>query len=273
MTIKFSLAQHTVPEWSPEEMIYNACRIGYDMVGIRMIRQGIPGECDYDMVKHPYLAKRAKEALDDTGIQIHDIDLASIGYGRKVSDYAPYLELAQSLGVQGVVSSIWMEEREIYLEEFAKLCDLANSFHLNVYLEFVTWASVYSLRQAKDILDTVRRPNAKILVDSLHYYRSRVQPWELEQCPRQWLDFMHLRDGPMLIPDEKEELIRTGRTQRLYPGEGAADHLGILRNMMEDKVIGLEIPHDLRRKQYGAYEYARRCLEQSNEYLQKNRIM
>lgn len=59
MAIQFSLAQHTVPAWSPAEMIYNASHLGYDMVGIRMIRQGIAGETDYDMVKQPRLAGSA----------------------------------------------------------------------------------------------------------------------------------------------------------------------------------------------------------------------
>ena len=76
-------------------MIYNAAHLGYDMVGIRMILQGIPGEADYDMVKQPRLVQLAQEALEQTGIRIHDIDLASIATGRPVAEYRPYLELAR----------------------------------------------------------------------------------------------------------------------------------------------------------------------------------
>lgn len=273
MAIRFSLAQHTVPDWSPAEMIYNAAHLGYDMVGIRMILQGIPGEADYDMVKQPRLVQLAQEALEQTGIRIHDIDLASIATGRPVAEYRPYLELARKLGCESVVSSIWTEDVGLYLNEFAKLCDIAAEYGLTVYLEFVTWASVHDLKTASNILDQVKRPNSKILLDSIHCYRSGVQAQEIGDYPLEWFDFMHLCDAPAPIPGNKEELIQTGRTQQLYPGEGAVDNRQILQHMSKDKVIGLEIPHDQRRNEYGAYEHARRCLESAKTYLRQTGIL
>lgn len=84
---------------------------------------------------------------------------------------------------------------------------------------------------------------------------------------------MHLCDAPAPIPGTREELIRTGRTERLYQGEGVIDNGEILQHMARNKVIGLEIPHDRRRNEYGAYEHARRCLESARTCLRKAGIL
>lgn len=142
MKIQFSLAQHTVPFWSPPEMIYHAASIGYDMVGIRIIRQGIAGEGNFDLVNDSRLMELTQEARKETGIQIHDIDLAMIDRKRDAADYEPALAAAKELGVKGVIASIWTNQMEVYLDQFSRLCDLAARYHLAVYLEYVTWASI-----------------------------------------------------------------------------------------------------------------------------------
>ncbi len=273
MKIQFSLAQHTVPFWSPPEMIYNAASIGYDMVGIRIIRQGIAEEGDFDLVNDSRLMELTKEALKETGIQIHDIDLAMIDRKRDVSDYEPALAAAKELGVRGVIASIWTNQMEVYLDQFSRLCDLAARYHLAVYLEYVTWASISNLQAAKAVLELVKKPNAKLLVDVLHHFRSQVTVEELEQCPEEWFELLHLCDAPMRIPDTQEELIETGRSKRLYVGEGAADIAGIARRMGRDAVFAIEIPHRRRMQELGAYEHAKRCLDTSKAYLREHSIL
>ena len=60
-----------------------------------------------------------------------------------------------------------------------------------------------------------------MVVDCLHFYRSRVQLHELEECPRSWFHYAHLCDCEAPIPTDEAALIHTGRAERLYPGEGA----------------------------------------------------
>ena len=70
------------------------------------------------------------------------------------------------------------------------------------------------------MLKEANRENAGILIDTLHFHRSRVALEELGRIPRSRLNFIHLCDAPGEIPATFEEMIVTAREERLYLGEG-----------------------------------------------------
>lgn len=267
MEISYSLAQHTVPFWTPPEMVYNARILGYDTVGIRAIRQHIPEEGNWDLVQNKELRKATRRAIQETGISIHDMDLAMIGSNCRVENYEPALEAAADLGIRGVVASIWTDQVSFYLEQFAKLCDLAAEYQMAVHLEYVAWSSVSTFCQAKGILQIVGRPNAKILIDTLHQFCSGKDLSNFKSIPGSWIGLVHLCDVPKRILESREDQLSLGRTGRLYPGEGDADLKGILQELSEPIVCALEIPNTLRRTQLGACEYARRCIEKTKKWI------
>jgi sugar phosphate isomerase/epimerase len=269
MSKEFSLAHLTVLGCPPPEMTYIAAMTGYDYVSIRPIYMGLPGEPNYDLANNKEMLKQTKTALRETGLGVHDIELAKIENGRNVKQYEPAIEVAAELGAKSVLSSIWTPDRNFYIEQFAELCDIANKYGLNVDLEFVTWASVFDLKGAADVLKTVNKDNAGIMVDTLHFYRSKVKLEELDEIPREWFHFAHICDGPKEIPTDKESLIYTGRDARLYVGEGAIDIASILDKLPQDTVYSIELPHIERVKEIGYAEHARRCLQTAKEYLAK----
>jgi sugar phosphate isomerase/epimerase len=122
-----------------------------------------------------------------------------------------------------VLSSIWGGEREYYIEKFAELCDLARPLGLTVDLEYVPIAAVRDLAGAVDVLRTIDRPNAGLMIDMHHIHRARDDPADLDALPRQWFHFAHLCDAPAEIPTERQEMIRILREARLYVGEGGID--------------------------------------------------
>jgi sugar phosphate isomerase/epimerase len=277
MSRKYSLAQLTVLHWSPPEMIYNAHLIGYDAVGIRPISMGVRGEHDFDLAKNKELFNLTKQAMDETGIKINDIELAKIADGIDTGRYESAFEAAAKLGVKDVISSIWTDNKGFYLEQFAKLCDLAAQYGIFVNLEFVTWAGIGTLSGVREVLDTVKKPNAAIFVDTLHFYRSRVKPEELDACPKKLFRFMHICDGPKAIPDPssptyKEDLIYTGRDARDYVGEGAIDIAEIVKKLPDSVLFSIELPHLGKVAKWGPVEHARRCLATAKDYMKKNRI-
>ncbi len=275
MAHKYSLAQLTVLGWAPPEMIYNAHTLGYDFVGVRSITMGVKGEHDYDISKNKELFDLTRRAIDETGVTINDIELAKIADGVDVRNYEGPFEAAARLGVKNVISSIWTDRTDFYLDQFATLCDLAAQYGITVNLEFVTWASVRTLSQARDVLRLVDRKNAGIMVDTLHLYRSRVDPAELDDCPKGLFHMVHICDGPKDIPDwnDKESLIHTGRDERFYVGEGAIDIADIVNRLPEDVVFSIELPHLVRERNWGPMEHAKRCLSTSKAYMEKNGIL
>ena len=266
MKQEFSLAHLTVLGCAPPEMIYIAARAGYDYVSIRPIYMGLPGEPNYALAEKRELLRQTETALKATGVRLHDIELARIFDGVDVNSYLPAMQVAAELGGKAVLSSIWSGEREYYIEKFAELCDLARPLGLTVDLEYVPVAAVRDLASAVDVLRTIDRPNAGLMVDMHHVHRARDNPAALDELPREWFHFAHLCDAPAEIPTDRQEMIRIMREARLYVGEGGIDIAAILEHV-PPCVYSIELPNKARHEEFGYAEHATRCLETLKAYL------
>ena len=158
-----------------------------------------------------------------TGVGLLDIEVARIIKEAKPRDYLPALEAAAELGGRHVLSSAWCDDRPYILEFFSELCALAQPFGLTVDLEFVTWSGVRTLDEAVEVVKEARCPNAGIVVDTLHFDRCHAELEKLSALPREWFHFAQISDAPASYSTEREELIRIGRAERLYLGEGGID--------------------------------------------------
>jgi sugar phosphate isomerase/epimerase len=262
----FSLAYLTVLGCPPPEMTYIAARAGYDYVSIRPIYLGLPGEPNYSLTTNQEIFKHTKKALADTGIKIHDIELARVTDEIDPKTYLPVFEMSAELGATNVLSSIWTSNRNIYLEKFAEICDLAKPLGLKVDLEYVPIAGVKDLAGAVDVLKNVNRGNAGLMIDAHHFQRAKDKVEDLDALPREWFHFAHLCDAPAEIPTEREEMIRIMREARLYAGEGGIDIAGIF-NRLPEMVYSIELPNRARAEELGFAEYACRCLEAAKAYF------
>ena len=112
MAQQYSLAHLTVLGCAPPEMTYIAARAGYDFVSIRPIYMGLPGEPNYALAENPQMLRQTKRALADTGVRVHDIELARIHDDMYPTKYLPAMEVAAELGAKAVLSSIWTTNRE-----------------------------------------------------------------------------------------------------------------------------------------------------------------
>lgn len=268
---EFSLAHLTVLGCAPPEMTYIAARAGYDYISPRLIMMGVAGEADhnYDLAANHDMLRQTKHALGETGVKVHDIELARIRDDLDVKTFLPAMEVAAELGARHVIASIWTDNEALAIERFTELCELARPLGLAINLEFVSWANVLNLQQAMAFLGKAKCKNTGILIDTLHFSRSRVSPEELDRVPPNLFNFVHLCDGPAEIPTTKEELIRAGRDERLYIGEGQIDIAGIL-NRIPEVPYSIELPHIARAKELGYAEHATRCIEWAKNYLAKH---
>ena len=266
MATQYSLAHLTVLGCPPPEMAYIAARAGYDFISIRPILMGLPGEPDYALADNPVMLKQTKRALADTGVKLHDIELARIYDHMHPSKYLPAMEVAAELGGRAVLSSIWTDDRAYAIEKFGEVCDLAKPFGLTVDLEYVPIAGVRSLADAVQVLKAVKRDNAGLMVDTHHFQRAGDRVEALDVLPREWFHFAHLCDAPAEIPTDRNELIRIMREGRLYLGEGGIDVASIL-NHMPGMVYSIELPNLTYVREMGYAEHAFRCLETARAYV------
>jgi sugar phosphate isomerase/epimerase len=264
--LQFSLAHLTVLGCAPPEMTYIAARAGYDFVSFRIILLGLANEPNYALAANKTMLKQTRTALAETGLKVNDIEVARVIAGVDPKSLVPAFETGAELGARHVITSIYVPEKNRAIDGYAELCDLAKPYGLTIDLEFVTWANIANLQDAVAVCRGANRNNCGILVDTLHFNRSRVRPEELDSVPREWFHFAHVCDAPQEIPATNEGLIHTAREERLYPGEGAIDIAAIV-NRLPEIPYSLEIPHLERVKELGYAEHAWRCLQRAKKYL------
>ena len=265
MANKYSLVHLSDISCPPPQFIYAAAEAGYDCVSLRTIPMGLKGEVPHDIAVNKTLYNDTKKALADTGIFINDTENARIYDGVDIKAYEPAIEAIAEFGVKHLLSNIWTPDKSFYTEKFCELCDLAAQYGLTVNVEFVTWASVKDMKTVKELLLASGKKNVGVVVDLLHFHRSRCQLEEFDTMPAEWFNYVHLCDCCKEIPTDEESLVHTGRAERLYPGEGAVDIAGVLAKVPQ-AARGIEVPHLVRLNEVGLVEHARRALE----YAKKN---
>ena len=175
MSHKYSLVHLTCISCPPPEFIRTAAAAGYDYVSLRTIPMGLPNEVPH-LLTDRVLLKETRAASLETGVKINDTENARIFDGVNVQEYAPHLAAAAELGIKHILCNVWTANRSFYTKKFAELCQLAAQFDQDINLEFVTWAGITNLEQAAQLLRDVDLPNVGIVVDALHFHRSRVKP-------------------------------------------------------------------------------------------------
>ena len=102
-------------------------------------------------------------------------------------------------------------------ELFGELCDLADSFGINLALEFIGWAeTIKDIRTARTIVEKADRKNGGIIYDTLHHYFGGSSFRDLEELPTDYIFTVHIADAN----DMDIHPMEIGRHHRVFPGEG-----------------------------------------------------
>ncbi|HTR58821.1 MAG TPA: sugar phosphate isomerase/epimerase [Casimicrobiaceae bacterium] len=262
----YSLAHLTVLSLTPPQVVDVAARTGYRYASLRMTRV-TASEPLYDLARDRALLKETKTRLDDTGIDVLDVELFRMDPKLGADDFAAELHATAELGATNIIAQLPDPDRERATERFARLCDLAKPLGVFVNLEFPHWTETGTLAEAVRIVRAVNRSNAAILVDMLHMARSDSSCDDLRKLPREWFRFAHVCDAEKQCPPTLEDIIRTARDERLFPGEGTIDVRGILACMPENIPYSLEIPRVALTKAVGPEEVARLAIRVAQSLL------
>jgi sugar phosphate isomerase/epimerase len=266
MMPKFSLAHLTVLGVPPPQAARIAADCGYDYVSFRTIPLGLPGEPRYELHKDAALLKETKAALASTGLPLLDIEIARIADGTRIADYRPHLETAAALGAKHVITAAYSQDRNFVVEALTELCQMAGGLGMTVDFEFITFSAYPTIPGTVQLLKDTGCANAGLLVDTLHFDRSRCTFAELDQAPRSMFHYAQLCDAARADNPTTEEMMRTAREERLYLGEGVIPVKEILSHMPVVPCT-LEIAHKKRQQELGYPAFAKECLETARRYF------
>jgi sugar phosphate isomerase/epimerase len=268
MARPISLAALTVLELTPPEMVDCAAEAGFSHVGIRLL-PATPTEPQYDIVGDTPLLREVEQRLADTGIKVLDVEIFRIKPDTRVGDYEAAIATAARLGASELLVAGNDSDEARLIDSFAAFCDLAGSYGLGADLEFMPWTDAKDLTQAARIIERTGRDNAGMLIDPFHFSRSRSRIEDIAKVPPSRFHFMQFCDVPAAIPPTMDAILAEARGERLFPGEGGVDLLGLLRAVPRDLPLSLEVPTLTLAKTVGATERARRALAATKRMLAK----
>ncbi|MFZ9022626.1 MAG: sugar phosphate isomerase/epimerase family protein [Litorivicinaceae bacterium] len=258
MSHKFSLAFLTVKDISPIDMVKIAADTGYDCVGLRLLPAGTDGP--YSLSNDRSEQRNVLSALNDTGIQVADAEVVRIGKSFNLEALMPFLEVCSYLGAKHVLVVGDDLNRARLIDNYGIFLEHAAQYGLTGDLEFMPWTAVKTSTDCLEILRAVNKSNAGLLVDALHWERSDRSIHSLTQIPDYLVNYIQLCDAPRLESPTTEQLIHAARSDRLVPGSGDIDLVGMLSALPQGKVYSIEVPRDAESPRLSPRERAKEAL-------------
>lgn len=240
MTV-YSLAHLTALDQPPPQLVRMASRLGYDRVGLRLIRV-TDTSAGYALHTDPALLRQTRQALDDTGIGVNDIEFVRLTPDFDPQSLRRFLETGAALDARHVICAPYDPDLNRLATNLAAFQENALEFGLSCVLEFFPWTVVPDLAAANRVVEATGSATLGILLDTLHFNRSNSTLADLDKTPRHRLPFVHLCDALVHPPYSVDELLHAGRAERLPPGNGQIDLAAILTRLPYGVPLSLEMP-------------------------------
>jgi len=268
MERRIGLSHMTAIELTPPQIVAAAAAAGFRYVGMRLA-PARPGEPQHPMLGDTPMMRETLARLADTGVEVFDFDIFRLRPDTDVGAFLPVLDAGARLGAAHLLVAVDDPDEARMVEVFGRACDAGAGFGLTMNLEFMPWTGVRSLAQAERFIRRVDRPNARILVDAIHLDRSGGTNAEVVGVPRGMLAYAQICDAPAERPKDLETMLFQARFERLFPGEGGLDLLGLVKALPRDLPLSLEVPRTELAKTMPAAERARRGLAGMQTLLQR----
>jgi sugar phosphate isomerase/epimerase len=264
--IPLSLSYYTVPELAPPAMVRAAAQAGFAMVGLRLLN-GQPGRDPAPLMEDASVERETIAAMRDTGVRALDASGARLVPATDVDAFGPFLETAARMGARHVLATVDDPERARAIDRLGRVCERAAALDLTVDVEFVPWMVVGNLATAAALVRDVGHPALGIAVDALHFDRSRSSTSELAALPRSWFRYVQLCDAPREFAPDREALLHAAVRERMFPGEGAIDLVGLMRALPRGLPVALEIPMTARAREMPAPQRLARAVQATRSVL------
>ncbi|MBR0870410.1 TIM barrel protein [Bradyrhizobium tropiciagri] len=255
----FSLAALTALGLSPVPLVEVAAACGFEQVGFRLLA-ATPGGVAYPLMDDPQQLRETRSRLAATGVRVADLEVVAFRPDTSVTSLEAFLETGCELGARHTLVAAYDPDLVRFTDRFAEYCELAGRFGLTADLEFMPWTYVPDLGTAQRIVAAVAHRAAGILVDALHFDRSAGRLADLQRIPVERLHYWQMCDGPAEPPSSTEGLIHAAREERMFPGEGDIDLIGLTRTMPDDITVSVEVPTVSLARTLDAEARARRAL-------------
>ena len=266
MTAPLGLAALTVLDTAPLQQVDLAEKHGLDTIGIRLL-PAAPGTTAYPLHEDDAALDALVRRLDDSSIEVFDLEIIRLGADFDPKSYVPLLEAGARLGVKAVLVGGDDRDRSRLTDSYARLAELCAQYGIVASLEFMPWTAVPDATTAVEIVSQADGPARSVLVDGLHVGRSSTTLDDLAAIPREWLHYAQMCDGSVPAPTDDAELIRQAREERLVPGSGGIPLADIWATLPAGLPVNIELPNEPLRRVVGTDAWLARLVAATREVL------
>jgi sugar phosphate isomerase/epimerase len=235
-------------------------------VGLRPVA-ATPTEVHFPLLADAALRRETLARMQDLGIGLLDIEILRLKPQTVVTDFEPVLAFGATFAARFALVAGNDPDLVRTADNLAALSELARKYQIVPHIEFMPWTNVPNLATALQIVSDSHSDNAGLLVDAFHFNRSGSR---LEDIPihDSRFGYVQLCDIAGPIPHDMNEILHEARSERLFPGQGDCNLIGLLQCLPSDLPISLEVPSDtLRRNGVSAEECALRAITAMTKVL------
>jgi sugar phosphate isomerase/epimerase len=221
--------------------------ISSGLTGLPLTMFGINDFAPYPMWSlrdEPALRRETIAAMRDTGVHI------ALGEGFRarsngdVRDFVGDLDLMAELGARRI-NAICVEDAMVAdgsaAEQLGVLADLTADRGMVFTIEFTPPHGINSFERALEVCRQIGQGRARVLVDSMHFFRTGSTVEALKAVDPDWIGYAQLCDGRLAPWDEG--YFGEAMFARQVPGEGELPLREWIAALPEACEIGLEVPH------------------------------
>jgi len=260
----------TMLDVAPPDWVSLAHDTGFDAVGIRAAAIG-PTEEEWPMgAGSPMLAETLRR-MDDTGVQVLDVELVRLEAQTIVAKYEPLFETGAELGARFV--NVMADDPDLHraTDNFAALVEAARPYGLRPAIEAIPYMQVRTLFDAAAL---VGDSGGGIIIDPLHLQRGGGGPQDVRSLDPRLIAYCQLCDAPLAAPHDLPrphklprgqsvegitDLALEARAMRLLPGDGELPLIEIVSALPTGPPFSVETPNLALLESLGAVEFARRA--------------
>lgn len=241
------LAQLSLLETAPPDLVLLAAEAGFDFIGAR-VRPVTPAERPYDLQPGSPMLAETLANVRSTGVRVVDIEFLLMdgsgeqgglsGVHGQREAWLRMFEAGHALGAQTVTVAGADPDPVRFAETLAQMAEDGREFGITPTLEPISYQRINSLPSAAA---AARDAGAQVVVDTLHFRRFGGTLAELAAVA-DLVPMLQLCDAPAQRPGDREGLVHESRAARLAPGEGGLVLAEIVAALPATLPVSVEAP-------------------------------
>ena len=227
---------------SPVEQVGLAADLGCGNIssGLTQFQVNPHGYAPWSLKDDPALRREMIAAMRDRGVSLSLGEGFAVRPGIDVRDRASELDIMAELGARCLGGVAMEPDGARLIDQFAALVEMAEARSLEVTIEFAPVLPVANLDQALALVAAVNRPDFRVLVDAMHFFRSGGDVAALAALGPNLIGYAQLCDAPRVATEP--DYMREATFERRMPGAGELPLAAFVAALPDTVVISLEVP-------------------------------